>query len=81
MKLWIKLMSKKKTTEDLINSPSHYTQGIETIDYIRSWDMDYVRGNIIKYVTRYPYKGTPVSDLMKAKWYIEYLIKEESNNG
>jgi len=38
--------------------------------------MDYVRGNIIKYVTRFPYKGTPVQDLEKAKWYLEYLLKE-----
>jgi len=43
--------------------------------------MDYVRGNIIKYVTRFPYKGTPLPDLKKAKWYLEYLIKEEQKNG
>lgn len=77
MKLWTRLMSKKK--EDLINRPSHYTKGIETIEYIRSWDMDYVRGNIVKYVTRFPYKGTPIQDLEKAKWYLEYLIKQEKN--
>jgi len=67
-------MSKEK--KDIINHPEHYTQGIETIDYIRSWNMDYVRGNIIKYVTRFPYKGTALQDLKKAKWYLEYLIKE-----
>jgi len=66
-------MSKEK--KDIINHPEHYTQGIETIDYIRSWKMDYVRGNIIKYITRYPYKGTALEDLKKAKWYLEYLIK------
>ena len=38
--------------------------------------MDYVCGNIIKYVTRFPYKGTPVQDLKKARWYLDYLIKE-----
>ena len=70
-------MSKKK--EDLISNPPHYTKGIETTRYIRSWDMDYVRGNIIKYVTRFPYKGTPVSDLKKARWYLDYLINEEEN--
>jgi len=70
-------MSKEK--KDIINHPEHYTQGIETIDYIRSWKMDYVRGNIIKYVTRYPYKGTALSDLKKAKWYLEYLIKGIEN--
>ena len=67
-------MSKEK--KDIINHPEHYTKGIETIDYIRSWNMDYVRGNIIKYVTRFPYKGTALQDLKKAKWYLEYLIKE-----
>ena len=70
-------MSKEK--KDIINHPEHYTQGIETIDYIRSWNMDYVRGNIIKYITRFPYKGTPLQDLKKAKWYLEYLIKENDN--
>jgi len=73
------MSSDKKT--DLINRPQHYTKGIETIEYIRSWSMDYVRGNIIKYVTRFPYKGTALSDLRKAKWYLEYLIKEEEKNG
>ena len=70
-------MSKKK--EDLISNPPHNTKGIETNKYIRSWDMDYVRGNIIKYVTRFPYKGTPVQDLKKARWYLDYLINEEEN--
>ena len=68
-------MSKEK--KNIINHPEHYTKGIETIDYIRSWNMDYVRGNIIKYITRFPYKGTPLQDLKKAKWYLEYLIKEK----
>jgi aryl-phospho-beta-D-glucosidase BglC (GH1 family) len=71
-------MSKEK--KDIINHPEHYTKGIETIDYIRSWNMDYVRGNIIKYVTRFPYKGTALQDLKKAKWYLEYLIKEVEKN-
>jgi len=70
-------MSKEK--KNIINHPEHYTKGIETIDYIRSWNMDYVRGNIIKYITRFPYKGTPLQDLKKAKWYLEYLIKENDN--
>jgi len=74
-------MKKGKKNADNINRPVHYTQGIETISYIRSWNMDYVRGNIIKYVTRFPYKGTPLSDLKKAKWYLEYLIEEQDKNG
>ena len=50
-------------SEDKVNRPNHYNinwlgeQAIETYDYIRSWKMDYPESNIIKYVTRHPYKG------------------------
>jgi len=61
---------------DDVNSPKHYTQGkIETIDYIE--DMGYIEGNIIKYISRYKYKGKPIEDLKKARWYIDRLIKKE----
>ena len=60
--------------------PDHYKVGIETIDYITSWKMDYLEGNIIKYVSRYNYKNG-VEDLKKAQWYLTKLIaREESRN-
>lgn len=61
--------------KDIINHPDHYTKGIETIDYIESWEMDYKQGNVIKYVTRYKYKNG-LEDLKKAQWYLNRLIKE-----
>ena len=69
-------------SEDKVNRPKHYNinhlgeQAIETYDYIRSWKMDYPESNIIKYVTRHPYKGKSLEDLKKAKWYLEKLIQE-----
>ena len=61
--------------EDNINNPDHYTAGyIETADYIEAWQMSFFEGNVIKYVTRAPYKGQELADLKKAKWYIERLI-------
>ena len=56
--------------EDLVNHPSHYTKGIEVTDFISSWQMDWFRGNIIKYITRCPYKGNSIEDLKKAKMLI-----------
>ena len=64
-------------SEDKIN-PSYYKKGIETTDYIVSHDMNYVEGNIIKYVTRYKEKNG-LQDLLKAEWYINRLIKETRN--
>ena len=57
-----------------VNHPEHYNKGIEVIDFIDSWDMDFSTGNIIKYGSRHKHKDNPLEDLKKAKWYIERLI-------
>ena len=58
---------------DKIN-PTFYQKGIETTDYIVSHSMNYLEGNIIKYVTRYKDKGG-LEDLNKAEWYLTRLKK------
>ncbi len=57
-------------------SPDHYKDGIETWDYIASHKMDYIQGNIIKYVTRFR-KKNGLEDLKKAKAYLDKLIQLE----
>ncbi len=61
--------------KDDVNHPDHYTHGIEVTDFLASWEMDWFRGNIIKYIVRCPYKNNGLKDLKKAKWYLEDLIK------
>ena len=63
---------------DNINPP-YYRKGIETTDYIQPHSMNYLEGNIIKYVTRYKDKGG-VLDLRKAEWYLTRLIKQEEKS-
>ena len=69
--------------EDPVNHPKHYNinwkgeKAIETYEYINSWRMEYAQGNIIKSVSRYPYKGKSVEDLKKARWYLDRLIEAE----
>jgi hypothetical protein len=36
----------------------------------------YLQGSVIKYISRYKYKGTAMEDLKKAEWYINKLIQE-----
>jgi len=66
---------------DEFEKPKHYTAGfgIEPLDYIIQNEMDFLEGNIIKYVSRYPHKGG-IRDLMKAQVYLNRLIERESNN-
>jgi len=71
--------------EDNVNHPSHYGQGsIEAIDYIEDFLNEdeyqgYLRGNIAKYLHRWPYKNG-VEDLKKARWYLNKLIEKEKTD-
>ena len=67
---------------ELIHKASHYNQGsIEVIDVIRDWNLNFVRGNVVKYVARAEHKGKELEDLKKAREYlnmeIEYLEGKE----
>ena len=66
--------------KDMVNSPSHYTQGsIECIDAIAQVvkDLDGMEamctGNAIKYLWRWKHKNG-VEDLKKAQWYLQRMI-------
>ena len=61
---------------------SHYKMGgIDPCQYVEAMGTAEFRGacvlNILKYLTRYPYKGTPLMDLAKAQDYLNKLIEHE----
>ena len=66
--------------KDNVNHPNHYNSySREVIDTLQgSMTPDefkgYLKGNIMKYVTRYQFKNG-VEDLKKAKWYVEKLTE------
>ena len=74
-----------KLTYDNVHAPQHYLHGKkETIDVISDCMTGdefhgYLKGNILKYVARYKFKGEPLEDLHKAQWYLNRLVKEVSN--
>lgn len=63
---------------------AHYNRGaVQPIDFMEgSFTPDeyrgYLKGNVIKYVFRYRYKGTPEADLTKAMTYLGWLREFES---
>lgn len=64
---------------DMVNAPPHYnSSGIECLDAIEAATGEgyqhYLQGNILKYLWRYRYKGKPVEDLQKARFYLDRLI-------
>ena len=63
---------------DAINHPAYYTDGkIEVSDFIADKNLNFFRGNVVKYVARAGKKNaeTEVEDLQKARWYIDREIE------
>ena len=62
---------------DAVNHPSHYTDGkIEVIDFIEQKNLNFHRGNAVKYIARAGKKDPEkeVEDLRKAVWYLNREI-------
>ena len=71
----------EKEAEDMVTAPRHYNTGnIECIDAIEESMSSiafkgYLKGNCMKYLWRYDYKGKQVEDLKKAGWYLQKLTE------
>lgn len=61
--------------DDAVNHPEHYNKfGFEVYDIVSLFD--FTQGNVLKYLLRAPYKGKPLEDLKKAKWYLNHCKYE-----
>jgi hypothetical protein len=59
----------------------HYKdRAIQPVEYIHANGIGFFEGNVIKYTTRWRDKGG-LSDLRKARHYLDMLIELESKNG
>lgn len=63
---------------DMVNHPAHYqAQGIEVIDIIEAFGLNFALGNAIKYILRADMKGARNQDLEKAVWYLRREIERD----
>lgn len=70
-----------------VNHPAHYggaDNPYEAIKVIEAWGLGFCLGNTLKYISRADHKGTPVTDLEKAAWYLQREIarrKQQQEEG
>jgi len=76
-------MRTKQERTDPVNHPAHYNAGsVEVIDIIDQTVANYKPvpayyvGQVIKYLSRAPLKGSYEEDLKKAHWYLSRLIEK-----
>lgn len=64
---------------DMVNHPPHYkAEGIEAIDVIEAFCLDFSLGNAVKYILRAGRKGDALEDLRKAAWYLARAIENRT---
>lgn len=66
----------RKAKQEAVDHPDYYkTGGIEAIDVIEAWNLDFCLGNTIKYISRAGRKSDKIlEDLEKAAWYLNRKI-------
>jgi len=65
----------KDLMKEQVNNPDHYkANGMEAIDVIDAYELNFNLGNAIKYILRANKKGNKKVDLEKAVWYLNREI-------
>lgn len=61
---------------DLVNHPPHYMSknGLEVIDVIEAWELNFRLGCAVKYILRSDKKNAAIQDLKKCIWYLQREI-------
>ncbi len=66
---------------DPVDRPAHYAEGraIEPISVILDWQLGYLLGSVLKYVSRAGRKQDEIEDLRKAQYYLNKRIAQLEN--
>jgi len=61
-----------------MKTPKHYDLGIQPVEVIDKWELDFYLGNVLKYIARAGKKdnASELEDLEKAKHYLEMKIEK-----
>ena len=64
-------------SNDIVSSPEHYIAGrtYEPRKVIMDWGLNFYLGNALKYISRAGRKEDAITDLQKAKQYIDFEIE------
>lgn len=78
-------MAKSTDRQESVHHPSHYGGDVayEAIKVIAAWSLNFALGSAVKYICRAGKKvgADELEDLKKARWYIDWEIKQREGGG
>jgi len=79
----IKASNNDEEKDPMVFHPNHYRRsGIEALDVIKAFELDYLSGNAAKYILRSRFKGKEIQDLEKAIFYLKIKVADlKKQNG
>lgn len=70
------MKTKERQVVETVEHPNHYQgNGIEVIDVIEAFGLNFHLGNVVKYVLRCGKKDDEITELEKAAWYLNREIE------
>lgn len=71
-----------ENNKEWVNHPTHYQSknGMEVIDVIDNFELNFNLGNAVKYILRCGKKDNDIQELNKAIWYINHEIELRTKN-
>lgn len=67
---------------DMVNDPPHYKSGgMEAVDVIEAFKLDWHLGSAAKYILRAGRKNDALEDLRKARWFLDRKIAVLEKDG
>ena len=69
------LSTKENPLDNQVGGNHYKGCGIQPVEYIHANNLDYLEGNVIKYITRHRTKGEGKKDIEKAIHYAELILQ------
>ena len=77
---YLRRMKEQKALHQQVGGQHYKGCKIQPVEYIHANGLDYLEGNVIKYITRHRTKGEGRKDIEKAIHYAQLILEMEYDN-
>ena len=77
---YLRMSKEQRALKEQVGGQHYKGCKIQPVEYIHANGLDYLEGNVIKYITRHRTKGEGRKDIEKAIHYAQLILEMEYDN-